>query len=74
MTDHAATLDNKDATIRRHIRTLARYERLLEFSRALNSTLDIDMLLEQIVTAAGELTNTTATSILLLDKVSATLF
>jgi K+-sensing histidine kinase KdpD len=71
--DHAATLDNKDATIRRHIRTLARYERLLEFSRALNSTLDIDALLEQIVTAASELTSTTATSILLLDKVSGTL-
>jgi signal transduction histidine kinase len=71
--DQTAALDSKDAAIRRHIRTLARYERLLEISRALNSTLDIDTLLEQIVTAAGELTSTTATSILLLDKISGTL-
>lgn len=71
--DQTAILDSKDATIRRHIRTLARYERLLEISRALNSTLEIDTLLEQIVTAAAELTATTATSILLLDKISGTL-
>ena len=71
--DPTATLDSKDATIRRHIRTLARYERLLEISRAMNSTLNIDTLLEQIVTAASELTTTSATSILLLDKASGTL-
>lgn len=58
---------------RRHIRTLARYERLLEISRAMNSTLDIDTLLTQIVTAASELTNTAAASILLLDKRNGTL-
>lgn len=48
--------------------TLARYERLLEISRSLNSTLDIDSLLEQIVQAAAELCNSEAASILLLDK------
>ena len=58
---------------RRYIRTLARYERLLEISRALNSTLDIDTLLGQIVVAASELTDTTASSILLVDKRSGTL-
>jgi len=58
---------------RRYIRTLARYERLLEISRAMNSTLDIDFLLEQIVTAAAELTQTEAASILLLDKRNGTL-
>jgi K+-sensing histidine kinase KdpD len=71
--DKAATANTKDMIIRRHIRTLARYERMLEISRALNSTLEIDTLLGQIVTAASELTNTGASSILLLDKISGTL-
>jgi signal transduction histidine kinase len=66
------TTSNQDL-IRRYIRTLARYERLLEISRSLISTLDIDTLLGQIVVAAAELTDTVASSILLLDKVSGTL-
>ncbi len=48
--------------------TLARYERLLELSRQLTSTLEIDRLLEQIVVAAAELSSSEAASILLLDK------
>ncbi len=72
-------IDSSDAVVvrtdvtRRYIRLLARYERLLEISRALNSTLDIDILLSQIVTAATELTRTEGASILLLDKRSGTL-
>src|SRR5690349_21665455 len=58
---------------RRYIHMLARYERMLEISRALNSTFNIDTLLEQIVTAASELTRTEAASILLLDKRNGTL-
>jgi signal transduction histidine kinase len=46
---------------------LARYERLMDISRTLNSTLEIDRLLEYIVRAATELTDTEAASILLLD-------
>ncbi|HEC21738.1 MAG TPA: GAF domain-containing sensor histidine kinase [Chloroflexi bacterium] len=66
-------IEEKEAILRRYARTLARYERLMEISRALNSTLDISTLLEQIVVAAAELTDCEAASILLLDKRSGTL-
>ncbi|MBN1427447.1 MAG: GAF domain-containing protein [Anaerolineae bacterium] len=59
--------------LRKYVRILARYERLMELSRALISTLDISVLLEQIVVAAAELTDTEASSILLLDKATGTL-
>lgn len=45
----------------------ARYERLMEISRQLNSTLDLGALLNRIVQAATELTETEEASILLLD-------
>ncbi len=60
-------------TLRKYVRILARYERLMELSRSLISTLDIGILLEQIVLAAVELTETEASSILLLDKLTGTL-
>ncbi len=47
---------------------LARYERILEVSRSLTSTLDLNRLLGQIVTAAAELSDAEAASILLLEK------
>jgi signal transduction histidine kinase len=62
-----------DPILRRYVRILARYERLMELSRSLISTLDIRTLLEQIVVAAVELTDTEASSILLLDKSTGTL-
>ena len=46
---------------------IARYERLMEISRQLTSTLDLNALLERIILAAIELTDTEAASILLLD-------
>jgi signal transduction histidine kinase len=46
---------------------LARYERLIEISQQLNSTLDLTSLLRHIVSAAVELTDSEAASILLLD-------
>jgi hypothetical protein len=46
---------------------MARYERLMEISRQLNSTLDLGALLNRIVQAAVELTDTEEASILLLD-------
>ncbi len=44
-----------------------RYERLLEVTRTLTSTLDLPALLRTIIEAASELTDTEAASILLLD-------
>jgi signal transduction histidine kinase len=46
---------------------LDRYERLIEISQQLNSTLDLNSLLRKIISAAQELTNTEAASILLID-------
>jgi signal transduction histidine kinase len=46
---------------------LARYERIIEISQQLNSTLDLQSLLRHIVSAATELTDSEASSILLLD-------
>ena len=56
-----------DTTVRNYVRLLARYERLLDISRTLNSTLDLDSLLEHIVRAASQLTNTESASILLVE-------
>jgi signal transduction histidine kinase len=46
---------------------LARFQRLIEISQQLNSTLDLQSLLKKIISAAKELTNTEAASILLID-------
>lgn len=46
---------------------LKRYERLLEVTRTLTSTLELPVLLHTIIAAAAELTGTEAASILLLD-------
>ncbi len=50
-----------------HHELVARYERLLEITRQLNSTLELGTLLNRIVAAATELVNTEQASILLLD-------
>lgn len=50
-----------------HRELVARYERLLEITRQLNSTLELGTLLNRIVAAATELVNTEQASILLLD-------
>ena len=49
---------------------LAHYEKIIEISKQLNSTLDHVDLLKQIVEASMELTDTEAASILLLDAVT----
>ncbi len=46
---------------------VARYQRLIEISQQLNSTLDLKSLLKKIISAAKELTNTEAASIMLID-------
>ncbi len=53
---------------------IARLERLIEISSALNSTLNLRPLLHSIVLAAQELTNTEACSILLVDRKSGQLY
>src|SRR5258708_5736838 len=47
---------------------LKRYERLLEVTRTLTSTLELPVLLRTIIEAAAELTETEAASILLFDS------
>jgi signal transduction histidine kinase len=54
--------------------SVARLEWLIEISRSLNSTLSLRPLLNRIVTAAQELTNSEAVSILLLDRKSGELY
>lgn len=66
------TVAQDDSTLR-YVRLVARYERLMEISRTLISTLEIDILLRHIVLAAAELTDTEAASILLLDPRTGTL-
>ncbi len=60
------TNPNEDPA-RKYMRLNARYERLMEISRQLNSTLDVGALLKKIIKAATELTETEEASILLID-------
>lgn len=57
-----------EVTIRNYLQLLARYERLMEISRQLNSTLDLGTLLNRIIKAAVELTDTESASIMLIDQ------
>ncbi len=50
------------------------YRRLIEISRDLASTLDLDVLLERIVEAAAEVTRSEAASILLYDNLTRQLY
>lgn len=60
------TLGN-DVAIQKYLQLMARYERLMEISRQLNSTLDLSTLLNRIIHAATELTDTETASIMLID-------
>jgi signal transduction histidine kinase len=60
-------LPDNNVTAESYQRLMARYERLMEISRQLNSTLDLGVLLSRILAAATELTDTEEASILLLD-------
>lgn len=53
---------------------LARLERIIEISRVLNSKLELQPLLQDIISAATELTGTEASSVLLVDSKSGDLF
>lgn len=56
-----------DEAARRYMRLSARYDRMMEISRQLNSTLDVGTLLNKIIRAATELTETEEASIMLID-------
>jgi signal transduction histidine kinase len=56
-----------DFAIQKYLQLMARYERLMEISRQLNSTLDLSTLLNRIIHAATELTDTESASIMLID-------
>lgn len=62
--------DDQPITPESYRHLLARYERLMEISRQLNSTLDLGALLQRIIEAATELTGTEEASILLIDPSS----
>ncbi len=68
MTEDTLEMGSSQHVFRRYVRTLARYERLMEISRTLNSTLDLDSLLEYIVASARDLTDTEAASIMLISR------
>lgn len=59
---------SSEEAIRSYLRLLARYERLNEISQKLNSTLDVRALLNMILNAVTELTDTEEASILLIDE------
>jgi len=53
-----------------YLKLVARYERLIEISRQLNSTLNIQTLLQHILKAATELTDCEEASLMLVDEAS----
>lgn len=61
---------SNDDPVRKYLQLMARYERLMEISRQLNSTLDVGTLLSRIIRASTELTTTEQASILLVDPSS----
>ena len=67
MQTHDSIAPGSTPTAQNPLQRIARYERLMEISRQLTSTLDLNTLLDQIILAAVELTDTEAASILLID-------
>jgi len=56
-----------DFQVSKYLQLMARYERLMEITRQLNSVLDLNTLLLHIIDASIELTRTEQSSILLID-------
>lgn len=70
MADQRDQVPEGSITVETYLQLMSRYERLMEISRQLNSTLDLGTLLNRIVDAATELTDTEEASILLVDPAS----
>ncbi len=63
-----------ETAIRNYPKLLNRYERLLELTSDLAATFDLDTLLQRIVVAARELTDSEASSLLLYEKQTHSLY
>ena len=63
-----------ETEIRNYPKLLNRYQRLLELTSDLAATFDLDTLLQRIVVAARELTDSEASSLLLYDKQTHSLY
>jgi signal transduction histidine kinase len=63
-----------DLTPQRQAMMLERYERIIELNRHLNAVLDLPPLLQLIIEAARELTDSEASSILLIERKSGDLY
>ncbi len=67
-------IETNDLTPEQMATLLASYERIIELSRMLNATLELPSLLQIIVESACELSNSEASSILLIDRQSGELY
>jgi signal transduction histidine kinase len=74
MSDPAISSPSTETAKRNYPKLLARYQRLLELTSDLTATIDLDTLLERIVIAAQELTDSEAASLLLYDPQSHSLY
>jgi len=63
-----------ESAVRKYPRLLLRFQRLLDLTSDLASTFDLDTLLQRIVVAARELTDCEASSLLLYDQQSHSLY
>lgn len=63
-----------ETAIRNYPKLLSRYQRLLELTSDLAATFDLDTLLQRIVVAARELTDSEASSLLLYEKQTHSLY
>jgi signal transduction histidine kinase len=74
MTSEPRETDFSYLTLQQQTTMLERYEGIMELSRHLNTVLELPLLLQLIVEAAVELTDSEASSILLVDRKSGNLF
>jgi PAS domain S-box-containing protein len=74
MTSDAGESDSIDLTPQRQARRLERYARIIELNRHLSAMMDLPPLLQLIVEAARELTDSGGSSILLVDRKSGDLY
>ena len=70
----SARRSDSDLTPQRQAMMLERYERIIELNRHLNAVLDLPPLLQLIIEAARELTDSEASSILLVERKSGDLY
>ncbi|HEX9675625.1 MAG TPA: GAF domain-containing sensor histidine kinase [Anaerolineales bacterium] len=69
-----ARTPSTESAVRKYPRLLLRFQRLLDLTSDLASTFDLDTLLQRIVVAARELTDCEASSLLLYDQQSHSLY